>query len=79
MILFFSSFKLHSLEDIIKICSKVLNIPDWRKHIDVDESIIGRKIRSQLLGDNSKAMHVLEWKQSLNFEELVELMINEES
>jgi GDPmannose 4,6-dehydratase len=73
-----SSFQLHSIKDFIKICANILEISDWNDHIVVDSSIVGRKVSTTLLGNNSKAKNELNWRLTLTLKELAELMIKNE-
>ena len=53
-----SSEKLHTIKEFIEICANILNISNWQDHIEIDSSIIDRKIDGQLYGDCSKAKEI---------------------
>lgn len=74
-----SSGELHSIKNFIEICANKLQLKNWQQYIVVDESIIDRKIEGQLYGDCSEIEKELNWKRTITFEQLVELMISEEN
>ncbi len=70
-----SSGTLHTIRDFCDECSKQLGISDWEKHIEINESMIARKITNTLFGDSSKAVNELNWKADFSFESLIDEMI----
>ncbi len=73
-----SSGELHTIEEFIQICADVLNINNWKKHIIIDSNIIDRKINNTLFGNCTKAKQELDWCQTISFDELIKLMIQNE-
>ena len=49
---------------------------DWEKHVIVDPNFYRRAEVDMLVGDPSKARRVLGWQPSVNFRELVHLMVD---
>ncbi|MDR1701568.1 MAG: GDP-mannose 4,6-dehydratase [Sporomusaceae bacterium] len=70
--------KLATIADFIEICASHLELKEWRNFIQVDESIITRKIKTTLVGDYSKAKEDLGWDHSMDLNGLVELMLKNE-
>jgi GDPmannose 4,6-dehydratase len=73
-----SSYKLHSVEDFIRITAEILEIPNWKRHVKLNPDLIGRKITNVLLGNNEKAKNSLSWKPTLDLKKLIQLMVNNE-
>jgi GDPmannose 4,6-dehydratase len=73
-----STGTLHSIADFCNICAKILEINDWKHHIILDRNLLSREIKTTLAGDSEKTRQKLGWEHSLNFEELVKLMVNNE-
>ncbi|CUU80013.1 GDP-D-mannose dehydratase [Campylobacter hyointestinalis subsp. hyointestinalis] len=74
----FSSNELHTIKELVEICAQNLNIPNWQNHINIDSNIISRKINGQLFGNSSKARQDLGWKNTLDFKDMIKLMIDNE-
>ena len=73
-----SSGKLHTIKDFIEICSKKLDIYDWKKYIIIDSDIVNRKINTILKGNSKKAEFQIGFKHTLSFEQLVGKMLDDE-
>lgn len=73
-----STGESHSIKELIETCAKYLNIDDVFSHIKIDDSIISRQNNSTLLGDPTFAKKTLNFTHSLNFTELIELMVKNE-
>ncbi len=73
-----SSNHLNTIEDFVVICADVLGIVNWKECIEIDQSIIDRKIKTTLFGNSQKAKIKLKWENSLSLEELIKLMIKNE-
>ncbi|MBQ8475557.1 GDP-mannose 4,6-dehydratase [bacterium] len=73
-----SSGELHTIKEFIEICVLKLGLDNYEQYININSSIIDRKIEGQLFGDCSKIEKELNWKKSLDFEGLIDLMIKEE-
>lgn len=70
--------KQHSIKDIINICAKYLDIDNVYSYIETNNSILSRHLNATLQGDYSKAKNKLGFEHTLDFEELIHLMISEE-
>lgn len=73
-----STNSLHTIKDIIELCAEYLNINNWEKHIKTNTTSISRNSKTILRGDNNKAKTNLNWQLSITFEELINLMIQNE-
>jgi len=68
----------HTVEDFIAVAAKCAGITDWRSRIQVQCSSPPMNMPVALIGDSSLAMRDLGWQHSLDFEELVALMMDSE-
>jgi GDPmannose 4,6-dehydratase len=73
-----ASGELHSVREFIVEGAKFLGIENALKRIEIDPNLLRKKENDGLIGDSSKARHFLEWKQTVNFRELIQLMIDSE-
>lgn len=64
----------HSVQEFLERVFDLLKL-DWRKHIETDPRYLRPAEVDLLQGDSSKARHVLEWQPRVNFEQLVEMMV----
>ncbi len=68
----------HSVEEFIAVAFSRLKL-DWRRHVDVDPSvIIKRESAVELIGDSRKLRTATKWSTSVTFQELVELLVDAE-
>jgi GDPmannose 4,6-dehydratase len=65
----------HSVRELCEIAFQHVGL-DYRDHIVVDESLYRPAEVDHLLGDASKARRELEWEPSVNFEELIRMMVD---
>ena len=49
---------------------------DWRRHVDMEQRFLRPSEVESLLGDSSKARRILGWKPSVDFDGLVDMMID---
>jgi GDPmannose 4,6-dehydratase len=69
--------KAHSVGEFAKLAFDEVGL-DWNKYVKVDPKFIRPAEVNLLLGDASKARHVLGWKPEVTFEELVRMMVRED-
>lgn len=69
-----ASGKMHSVRDLCQIAFDHLGL-DWEKHVETDPQFLRPAEVDRLCGDASKARKELEWEPSVDFEELVKLMV----
>lgn len=65
----------HSVQDLVEIAFDYLNL-DWKKHVKIDERFIRPAEVDLLIGDSGKARKILGWKPSVNFEQLIKMMVD---
>jgi len=65
----------HSVRDLIQIAFARVGL-DWEKHVRVDPSLLRPAEVEHLLGDASKAKRELGWTPSVDFKQLVEMMVD---
>jgi GDPmannose 4,6-dehydratase len=65
----------HSVRDLIQIAFARAGL-DWQKHVRVDPALLRPAEVEHLLGDASKAKKELGWTPSVDFKQLVEMMVD---
>lgn len=70
-----SSGELHTIREFVMECAKQLMLPQWEKHIYIDDSIITRDFSVRLQGNCTLAVKELGWEKTKNFKELITEMI----
>lgn len=70
-----STGELHTIREFGEECAKQLMLPQWEKHVCIDDSIITRNISTRLRGNCNLAVEELGWKRTKNFKELIAEMI----
>lgn len=69
----FSSFQSKKVSDFLDIAFNSVNIPNWEKHIIVDNNL-KRPKENKIIGDNSK-LKSIGWEPKISFEEMVNRMV----
>jgi GDPmannose 4,6-dehydratase len=70
--------RTHSVGELVECAFGRVGL-DWREYVQIDESLKrGKAELHDLVGDPSKARERLGWQPSLDFEGLVELMVDSE-
>jgi GDPmannose 4,6-dehydratase len=68
--------ELRSVQELVETAFRHLGL-DWREHIEIDESLRrGKAQLHNLVGDTTKARERLGWAPSVDFEELVRLLVD---
>ena len=65
----------HSVRELIEIAFARVGL-DWQKHVRVDPALLRPAEVDHLLGDPSKARAELGWTPSVDFRQLVEMMVD---
>jgi GDPmannose 4,6-dehydratase len=65
----------HSVRDLVEIAFAHVGL-DWQKYVRVDRALLRPAEVDQLLGDPSKARIELGWTPSVNFRQLIEMMVD---
>ena len=70
-----ASGTLHSVRDVAEIAFAHVQL-DWRDHVVVDDRFRRRDdVAAPLVGDASRARERLGWQPEVDFEELIQLMV----
>ena len=64
----------HTVKEFLEIAFKSVNL-DWEEYVETSEKYFRPNEVDYLLGDATKAREKLNWEPSVNFEELVEIMV----
>lgn len=65
----------HSIRDLLDIAFGVVGIADWTPYVQEDSSLRRPAEVDTLVGDASKARRVLDWHPTVDFRQLVEMMV----
>lgn len=68
----------HSVREFVEEAFRVAGVPDWEKHVTLDEKNLRPSEVYNLRGDASKAKRLLGWEPKVRFKELVRLMVEAE-
>ena len=64
-----------SVEDFVRVAFAAVGLPDWRAHVVVDQALVRPIDAAVLVGDASRAREVLDWRPTVDFEELVRRLV----
>jgi GDPmannose 4,6-dehydratase len=65
----------HSVRELVEIAFARVGL-DWQRHVLVDQALLRPAEVDHLLGDASKARNRLGWTPTVNFKQLVEMMVD---
>ena len=71
-----STGESHSVEEFVEKAFEIAGLKNWDKYIEIDKRLIRPQDIDNLIGDSSKAQKELNWKPSMSYDSLVELMVN---
>jgi len=66
--------KTHSVQELLKTAFSVVGL-DWQKHVELDPKLIRPAEVDHLCGNSAKARQTLGWKPTIDFNQLVEMMV----
>src|SRR6185503_7520623 len=67
----------HSVQELVEIAFGHLGL-DWQKYVKTDPALLRPAEVDHLIGDPSKARRVLGWEPTVNFEQLVAMMVDQD-
>jgi GDPmannose 4,6-dehydratase len=70
--------KSHSVEDFLIEAFEYAGLGDWKKFVEIDKKLIRPQDIENLIGDASKAKKEIGWEPTVQFKELVRLMIDDD-
>src|ERR687898_1772208 len=66
----------HSVRELVEVAFGCVDL-DWKEHVRVDESLLrGKAELHDLVGDATKARRELGWSPTVDFEELVHMLVD---
>lgn len=66
----------HSIHELLDVAFARVGIDDWSRHVKQDPRFMRPAEVDHLIGDASKARDVLGWKPTVDFRQLVEMMVD---
>jgi GDPmannose 4,6-dehydratase len=70
--------ELHSLRDICQIAFEAVGLGNYEKFVKVDQDLIRKNDTSGLVGNPSKIARVLDWRNTMKFEAMIQFMVSQE-
>jgi len=70
--------KANKIIDFVEAVAAELDIGNWKQFIYKNPNLIKRKIDTTFVGNTTKAKNLLGWNHSINFKQLVKIMVNSE-
>ena len=67
----------HSVQKLVEVAFGHAGL-DWQKHVRTDPALLRPAEVDHLIGDASKARDVLGWQPKVTFEELIQMMVDED-
>ena len=68
--------KSYSVEDFLIEAFEYAGLGDWKKYVVIDEKLIRPQDIDNLIGDASKAKHEIGWEPTMQYKDLVRLMVD---
>ncbi|TAM86973.1 MAG: GDP-mannose 4,6-dehydratase, partial [Jatrophihabitans sp.] len=65
----------HTIRDLLDVAFTAVGIEDWSPHVEQDPQFLRPAEVDQLVGDATKARDVLGWRPTVDFDELVTMMV----
>ena len=72
-----SSNSIHTVENLLDVAFKHVEIPDWREYVEIDKTFFRECETIDLIGDNSKIKSI-GWIPDLSFENMIKEMVDYE-
>jgi GDPmannose 4,6-dehydratase len=66
--------KRHSVRELCELAFKLVDL-DWKEHVEIDPRYLRPTEVDLLQGDASKAQRELDWRPTVGFAELIDLMV----
>jgi GDPmannose 4,6-dehydratase len=67
----------HSVRDLLKVAFDVVGL-NWEDYVVVDPELVRPAEVDFLLGDSTKAREKLGWKPRVSFEQLIQMMVEQD-
>jgi GDPmannose 4,6-dehydratase len=68
----------HSVEDFLVEAFEYAGLGDWKKYVEIDKKLIRPQDIDNLIGDASKAKKEIGWTPTVQYKDLVRLMIDDD-
>ena len=65
----------HSVQDLVEVAFGRVGL-DWKKVVRIDPELLRPAEVDTLIGDSSKARQVLGWQPKVDFQALIEMMVD---
>ena len=68
----------HSVEEFLLEAFEYADLGDWKKYVEIDKKLIRPQDIENLIGDPSKAKKEIGWEPTVQYKELVRLMVDDD-
>ena len=68
----------HSVEDFLIEAFEYSGLGDWKKYVEIDKKLIRPQDIDDLIGDASKAKKEIAWEPTVQYKELVKMMVDDD-
>ena len=68
----------HSVEDFLVEAFEYADLGDWKKYVEIDKKLIRPQDIDNLIGDASKAKREIGWEPTVQYRDLVKLMVDDD-
>ncbi len=70
--------KSHSVEEFLVEAFEYAGLGDWKKYVEIDKKLIRPQDIDNLVGDSSRAKKEIGWEPTIQYKELIRLMIDDD-
>lgn len=67
----------HTVKEFLECAAGILDV-DWRRYVDIEAGLINKPTKTTLIGDPTLAIAELKWTHSISFNELINIMVQNE-
>ncbi len=68
----------HSVEDFLTEAFEYSGLGDWKKYVKIDKKLIRPQDIDNLIGDSSKAKREIGWEPTVQYKDLIRLMVDDD-
>ncbi len=65
----------HSIKELLDVASRSCGLADWKKYVEINDSLKRQNDYLNKIGDSSKARRLLKWRPTMTFPKLIQMMV----
>jgi GDPmannose 4,6-dehydratase len=74
----FATGEVHTIWEFVENVADILGLNDWQSSVKVNGAILNRSTDTLLVGRPSRAEEILQWRRTADFNQLIEIMVENE-